>query len=123
MTDLNEDLARAILQRAINDGRAAELLEALFDGGMVVLDPIDDRLTIIGGDTFRERFGTPDVDQLRQLVHALWAAWNDHTIRLHRALMEAKGGLPASEAPVLDLTPDQRRMLDETIRWAHGERP
>jgi len=56
---ITEELASAIFRRAITDGRAAELLEALFDGGMVVLDPVEDRLTIVSGDEFRERFGTP----------------------------------------------------------------
>jgi hypothetical protein len=56
-----------------------------------------------------------DRDRLRQLVHDLWAAWNDDTIRLHHALMETDDG-----PPVLDLSPGQRTLLDETIRWAHG---
>lgn len=57
---ITEELASAIFRRAIADGRAAELLEALFDGGMVVLDPVEDQLRIVTGDEFRERFGTPD---------------------------------------------------------------
>jgi len=36
---MNETIAAAILQRAIDTGRAGELLEKLFDGASVTLDP------------------------------------------------------------------------------------
>ena len=38
-THMNETIAAAILQRAIDTGRAGELLEKLFDGASVTLDP------------------------------------------------------------------------------------
>lgn len=56
-------------------------------------------------------------DALRQLVHDLWAAWNDGTIELHNLLI-ARGDAP--DLPVLDLSPKQQTLLDETIRWVHN---
>lgn len=52
-----EDLAKGILTRAIAEGRAGELLDALMDGGMATVDALDGRLLIIDGDQFREFMG------------------------------------------------------------------
>lgn len=37
-TEIPEQFAAQIFQKAIADGRAAELLECLFDGGSVTID-------------------------------------------------------------------------------------
>jgi hypothetical protein len=62
-------------------------------------------------------------DRLRHLVRDLWAAWNDDTIGLHRALMTTDlGPLANDDPPGLELSPEQHTLLEETIRWAHEER-
>jgi hypothetical protein len=43
---MSEQFARAIFEKAIAEGRAAELLEALFDGATVTIDPITHDLVI-----------------------------------------------------------------------------
>jgi len=60
MTDIPESFARRILELAIAEGRAAETLECLFDGGSVTVDANSGRLCLV------------TAAQLRQLAEPEW---------------------------------------------------
>jgi len=47
MTGIPESFARRILELAIAEGRAAEMLECLFDGGSVTVDASSGRLCLM----------------------------------------------------------------------------
>jgi hypothetical protein len=47
---VSEELARAIFARAMLDGRCAELLDHLFDGGGVTLDASSGDLVLVSDD-------------------------------------------------------------------------
>ena len=47
MTDIPESFARRILELAIAEGRAAEMLDCLFDGGSVTVDASSGRLCLM----------------------------------------------------------------------------
>jgi len=47
MTDIPESFARQILELAIAESRAAEMLECLFDGGSVTVDANSGRLCLV----------------------------------------------------------------------------
>jgi hypothetical protein len=50
---MEEDFAVRILGEAIADGRAAELLETLMEGGAATFDPVENKLRIITGEQVR----------------------------------------------------------------------
>lgn len=56
-------------------------------------------------------------EALRELVHILWAAWNDDTIALHAALVDH---MSAEDLPGLDLTDEQEKLLARVHRWKYG---
>ncbi len=49
-----EPLARAILRAAINEGRAAELLDCLFDGGSATVDAVTGQLVLASSDILKK---------------------------------------------------------------------
>jgi hypothetical protein len=54
MSRIPEEAAANILRVAIQRGRAAEMLECLWDGGAVTVDPESLDLVMIPGDTFKQ---------------------------------------------------------------------
>lgn len=46
MGDIPEAWARTVFQRAIDEGRCAEVLECLFDGGSVTIDAETGRIAL-----------------------------------------------------------------------------
>lgn len=52
MSEVPEDLARAILAAAIVEGRCGELLDCLFEGGSATVDPAG-KLCLLSGDALK----------------------------------------------------------------------
>jgi|SRR4051812_48963908 hypothetical protein len=99
-------------------GTPGGLRWVLYDRGAPVA-VVDKAAEMLDDPSAIEEATGPTVDDLRQLVHDLWAAWNDGTIELHNLLI-ARGDAP--DLPTLDLDPRQQALLDDTIRWVHGHR-
>lgn len=55
---MNEQFCQAILAAAITEGRASELLEALFDGGSVTIDATTRQLVILPGSAITALAGS-----------------------------------------------------------------
>lgn len=56
MTQMSEELARRILQAAIDEGRCAEFAECLFDGGSATVDATTGKLVLVSGDGLASMF-------------------------------------------------------------------
>lgn len=51
---ISEAFARRIFRQAIIEGRAAELLDCLFDGGSVTVDPVTGKLVLATEDMLKQ---------------------------------------------------------------------
>lgn len=54
---IGELMARAILQQAITEGRAAEFIECLFDGGSATVDAKTGKLVLASADMLKQKEG------------------------------------------------------------------
>lgn len=62
MSGITEDFARSLLQQAIREGRAAELLTTLFEGGSATLDAMSGRLVLASPSILEQLMGSGDDD-------------------------------------------------------------